>query len=118
MIRLALPIFHKRISPVLDSCERLLIIDIEQKNEIDRKEIFINKLALSERIKLLRQLEVSTVICCGVSGSLFKMLESCHIHPIAGIAGEVEDVICAFCSKQLNDPKYHMPGYKFPEHKG
>jgi hypothetical protein len=63
MIRLALPIFHKRISPVLDSCERLLIIDIEKKNEINRKEIFINKLALSERIKLLRQLEVSTVIC-------------------------------------------------------
>lgn len=112
MIRLALPIFHKRISPVLDSCERLLIIDIEQKSEIDRKEIFINKLALPERVKLLRQLEVSTVICCGVSEILFKMLESSHIEPIAGIAGEVEDVICAFCCKQLNNPKYRMPGYK------
>jgi predicted Fe-Mo cluster-binding NifX family protein len=111
MMRVALPIFHKRISPVLDSCERLLIIDLDEEEEIDRKEIFLNKMALSDRLKLLRQLEVSTVICGGISETLFKMLESCHIETIIGIAGDVDEVVCAFCCSELNDPKYCMPGY-------
>jgi predicted Fe-Mo cluster-binding NifX family protein len=114
MTRVALPVFRDRVSPVLDSCERLLIVDIEQEDEVDRKEIYINRLALTERLKLLRELNVSKVICGGVSETLFRMLESCQIEAIVGIAGGIEDVVCAFCQKTLNDPKYCMPGYRFP----
>jgi len=32
MVRIAIPIFHKRISPVLDACIRLSVIDVEKKN--------------------------------------------------------------------------------------
>ncbi len=40
MLRIAVPIFQNRVSPVLDSCERLLVIDIEKESEIENARSF------------------------------------------------------------------------------
>jgi len=38
------------------------------------------------------------------------MLESAGISVITGIAGEVEEVLSAYMSHGLDDPKFSMPG--------
>jgi predicted Fe-Mo cluster-binding NifX family protein len=112
MKRVAIPIFRNRVSPVFDSCERLLIIDIDQNSEKDRKEIYLDDMPLSQRLAILKQLYVTVVICSGISETLHKMLSCCDIRPICGIAGDVEDVVCAFCCNRLDQPKYFMPGHQ------
>jgi len=112
MVKFATPIFHKRISPVLDSCKRLLIIEAEQGREQGRMEIFLDDLSLTDRCQFIRKAKVDIIICCGISDILDTMLQSIGVRLISGIVGDAEQVISAFLNDRLDDPCYHMPGDK------
>ena len=112
MVRVAIPIFRSRISPVFDSCTRVLLVDIEHNREMERSEIYLDELSLTERLSILQKSRVAIVICGGISDLLQNMLQSVKISLIAGIAGEVEQVVTAYLSERLDEPQFHMPGYK------
>jgi len=112
MVRIAIPIFHKRVSPVLDACIRLSVIDIEKKTVIERQEVFLDNLSLSERVNLIKKLNIDVIICCAVSEVLNHMLTSTDIRIICGIMGDVDQILDAFLYDQLDNPDFHMPGYK------
>ena len=112
MIRIAIPIFHNRVSPVLDTCTRLLIIDFEGKVSVERREISFDIYSQSERFEIVKKLKPDAVICCGISNVFDSMLQSAGIRLISGIAGDVEQVAEAFLSNRLDDPCFRMPGYK------
>ncbi len=112
MVRVAIPIFRSRVSPVFDLCTRLLVIDFEQNREIRRMEICLDWLSLTERVAILQKLCVQTVICGGISEVFHNMLKNADILLIYGIAEEVDQVVDAYKSGQLHNPRFYMPGYK------
>ena len=112
MVRVAIPIFRSRVSPVFDSCTRVLLVDIEHNQEIERSEIYLDELSLTVRVVILKKSKVKTIICSGISDILQNMLQSVKINLITGIAGEVDQVVAAYLSKRLNEPQFHMPGLK------
>ena len=112
MSSIAIPIFKSRVSPVLDSCTSMLIVDTEHNREIGRREIYVEEFSLSERMNTLQKSHVTTVICGGISHVLHNMLRSAKIAVITGIAGEAEEVMAAFMADRLNEPHFRMPGYK------
>ena len=112
MIRVAIPIFRSRVSPVLDSCTSVLLVDVEESRELERKEIYLDELSLTERVTLIQKSKVKTVICGGISDILQNMLRSSDIDLITGIAGEVDQVVAAYLSKGLDEPRFHMPGFQ------
>jgi len=114
MDRIAIPVFKSRVSPVFDSCTRLLLVDLDQNQEIDRTEILMEKLSAMERLEMLKKSGVSTVICGGISDGFYKMISRAHISVIIGIAGEVDQVLNAFRCNRLGEPHFYMPGYKNP----
>jgi len=112
MVRVAIPIFRSRVSPVFDSCTRIMLVDIEHNQEIKRSEIYLDELSLSERLAILQKSKVKTIICSGISDMLQNMLQSVKINLITGIAGEVDQVVAAYLSERLNEPQFNMPGFK------
>jgi len=112
MDRIAIPIYKSRVSPVFDSCTRLLLIDLNQNKEIDRTEIIFEGLSEIERVTILKKSGVGTVICGGISDGFYKMISSAQISMIIGIAGEVDQVLNAFRCGRLGEPCFYMPGYK------
>ena len=110
MIRIAIPIFHKRVSPVLDTCTRLLIIDIDQEIEINRQEISLEKFSLIERFNLTKKMNVNVIICCAISEMMDHMIHGTDIQLICGIVGDVQQVLAAYLSTQLDDASFHIPG--------
>jgi len=114
MNRIAIPVYRSRVSPVFDSCARLLLIDLDHNQEIDRKELLCEDLSGLERLKMLKKSGVCTVICGAISDGLYKMISNAEISVIIGIAGEVNQVINAFQDNRLGDPRFFMPGYKKP----
>lgn len=111
MTRVAVPKFKSRVSPVFDSCTRVLLVDIEQNREIARNEIYLDEFSLIERANILQKSRITTIICGGISDVLKNMLVNLHIGLITGIAGEVEQVVEAYMAGQLDDSRFHMPGY-------
>jgi predicted Fe-Mo cluster-binding NifX family protein len=114
MNRIAIPVFKSRVSPVFDSCARLLLVDLDQNQEIARNEILIEGLTEIDRLKMLKKSGVCTVICGGISDGFYKMISNAEIALINGIAGEVNQVLTAFICNRLGESCFYMPGYKKP----
>jgi predicted Fe-Mo cluster-binding NifX family protein len=114
MNRIAIPVYKSRVSPVFDSCARLLLIDLSQNEEINRTEILFEGLSETERLKMLKKTGVDTVICGAISDGFYKMISSADISMIIGIAGEVDQVLGAFQCNRLGESCFYMPGYKKP----
>jgi predicted Fe-Mo cluster-binding NifX family protein len=110
MERLAIPVFEARVSPVLDTCIRMLVVDIDGSREMARSEVFLEKMSISERTEVLMRWGIKKIICAGVSDLMCKLLKSRDIETISGIAGEVEKIIRAYCCGDLSDPCFCMPG--------
>ena len=112
MNRIAIPVFKSRISPVFDSCSRVLLVDLEHHREAKRAEITFEDLSVLERSRMLNRLGVTNVICAGISQSFHDKLTAAKILPITGIVGEIDEVLTAFMCDGLNNPRFYMPGYK------
>ena len=112
MERIAIPVFESRVSPVLDSCTRMMMVDIDDSGELCRSEIVLEKLSLVERLDLLSRWGIERIICAGVSDTMCKYIASKNIELISGIAGEIEKIINAYICNRLNNDCFLMPGKK------
>jgi len=112
MNRIAIPVFKSRVSPVFDSCARLLLVDLDQNQEIARTEVLFEGLSEIERLKMLKKSGVCTVICGAISDGLYKMISNVEISVTIGIAGDVNQVLTALRCNRLGEPCFYMPGYK------
>ena len=117
MATLAIPIFKSRVSPVFDSCRRLLLIDFEDTRQISRKEFDLDNFSLRERLQILEKNDVAVIICGGISDVFHAILSNSNILLISGICGNVDEVIKAHIDGRLNDPCFFMPGYKASDKK-
>ena len=114
MERVAIPVFESRVSPVLDSCRRMVIIDIDGDCEVGRQEVFFEKMSSLERIEIIARWGIGKIICAGVSDVMCRFLAGKNIAVISGIAGELEKIINAYICNRLDDQCFIMPG-KHPE---
>jgi predicted Fe-Mo cluster-binding NifX family protein len=112
MTSVGIPVFQSRVSPVFDTCTTVLIIKFEQEREIERGETYLDELSLTDRVNILQQLNVTVLICGGISEVLYSMLKNAGIRLISGIAGKADQVFEAFISGHLDEPRFYMPGYK------
>lgn len=112
MKKIAIPIFQNRVSPVLDSCRHMLVINIEQGAEVNRETVYLDEMSLTERCAIVAKLGIDIVICGGVSEIFSNMLMGANIRLVNGIAGEMDDVIAAFLGECLDKPRFYMPGFR------
>ena len=112
MYRIAIPIFNSRVSPVFDTCTRLLLIDLEDNRQLSRKEFNLDNFSLRERLQILEKNDVAVIICGGISDVFHAILSNSNILLISGICGNVDEVIKAHIDDRLDDPCFFMPGHK------
>ena len=110
MERIAIPVFESRISPVLDACSRLLVVDIDGGCEVGRVEISLEKTSLMERIEIFTRWGIHKIICAGVSDVMCRYVAARNIALISGIAGKLEEILNAYICNKLDDPCFVMPG--------
>jgi predicted Fe-Mo cluster-binding NifX family protein len=112
MATIAIPIFKSRVSPVFDTCTRLLLIDVEDNRQLSRKKFDLDNFSLRQRLQFLEKNGVAVVICGGISDVFHAILANSNILLISGICGNVDAVIKAHIDGRLDDPCFFMPGYK------
>lgn len=111
-MRIAIPIWEDKVSPVLDTAERLLIVEIQNKKESSRFEIYLHGQDISRRCFSIRELEVDILICGAISRSFSSMLMASGVNIIPGISGLAVNVLNAYIKGTLFDSKFLMPGYQ------
>ena len=111
-MRIAVPIWEDKISPVLDTASRLLILEPMDQKKFSRKEAELEDKDISRRCFRIRKLGVDVVICGAVSRPFSDLLQASGVQLIQGISGDVEDILKAYFKGKLNQPQFLMPGFK------
>ena len=139
-MRVVLPIFHGRVSPVLDSARVLLLVDYSREStvyrahrgekttlgavnrrpqheageicglEVARSEVSLEATNPLRRVARLRGLWVDVVICGVVSRPLSAALSAAGITVIPLRRGPVEEVLAAFVAGSLGNARFRLPG--------
>ncbi len=110
-VRIAVPIWKGRISPVLDVAERLLVVDVDAGREVSRSLEEVGPGLLPQRVRRLSDLGVEVVICGTVSRPMVNMLSALRITVFPCMRGDVDKVIRSVVSDGVPDSRFFMPGY-------
>lgn len=110
-MKVALPVWGQRLSPVLDFAHRLLVVDIKKGAVTRRKYHLMDpRLPSFSQAAVLAELGVSVLICGSISLDLVNMIRPAGIRIIPSISGRVEEIVQAYLNDSLSDPRFRMPG--------
>jgi predicted Fe-Mo cluster-binding NifX family protein len=100
-MKIAIPLFGSRVSPRFGCESEILIVDIEQGKEINRRTFSTIGLGISHQISLLSSLGVDTLICGGIDIFCRRSLSARGFQLIPGVIGEADEVLKYFLSGKL-----------------
>jgi len=108
--RTAIPVFMGRVSPVLDTCTQIGILEPDRNQEIVHRTVPVKSNSIYERTDEIKKLGVGVVICGAVSDAFFNLLRENDIDLVCGITGDIEEVIDAYRNGTLTQARFRMPG--------
>ncbi len=110
-MKIAIPVWEGKVSPVFDTASRLLILNVENNKELSRIETYLDENEdLSRRCFRVQELNVDILICGAISRHFQRILVSGGIDVIPWISGAAEEVLTAYLEGNLFLPKFLMPG--------
>lgn len=109
-LRVAVPVFNGRVSPLLDVAASFLYADIDRGEIVEKSFIKISENASLLRIGFLKDHGVQLVICSAVSRECACAVARMGITVLPGIIGEADDVLEAFARNSLTSERFAMPG--------
>ena len=109
-MRVAIPVWQGRVSPVFDSARRLLVVDFADGAETGRSEQPLNEAFPPQRAARLKQLGIEVLICGAISRPLAGMIAASAITLLPFMSGECEEVLAAYLQGGLPSPRFLMPG--------
>jgi predicted Fe-Mo cluster-binding NifX family protein len=110
---IAIPVMRARVAPVLNWCSRILIFP-EDSGAGGGQELQLPDLSPLERLKVLRQNGVNTLICGALSPELQYGARQHGLRVISGVAGEIDEVLRAYRENRLGEPEFWLPGCRGP----
>lgn len=111
-MRIAVPVWQGRVSPVLDVAERLLVVDVSNGREVSRRIEEIGPGLLPERVRILARLGAEIVVCGTVSREMASMLSGSGIKVFPCMRGDVDNVLRSVVKSGMPDSRFLMPGYR------
>lgn len=107
---LAVPTWQGRISPLLDTATRLLVLTCRDGKEAGRCEVLLEPLQADAFAAKLAGLQVDLLLCAALSEDLHRALLQKAIRVRPHLCGEIEAVLHAYCHGRLGEEEFRMPG--------
>jgi predicted Fe-Mo cluster-binding NifX family protein len=112
-MRIAIPLFGSRVSPRFGCEPEILIVDIEERKEINRQTFSTMGLEIPQQISLLSSLGVDTLICGGIDIFSRRSLSGKGFQIIPGVIGEADEVLKYFLLGKLREGQCVRGGRRF-----
>ena len=109
-MRLAVAVWGSEVSPVFDFAHRIIVVQCDEAHEQARYRYELPEESMSSRAERLRELGVNLLICGAISNPLAKMVRGLGILLIPWKCGLIEEVLMAYFSGTLQNPRFSMPG--------
>ena len=109
-MKVAIPIWNGRVSPVMDTACHLLVVEFADGAEVAREILDIPQLNISYRVSFLVDQGIDVLICGAISHPFEHMLAASGIKPIPWVGGNADEVIAAHAGGALQNDNYRLPG--------
>jgi len=109
-MKVAIPHWQGRVSPVFDVAGNLLLVEVDQGTEQGRESVRLDANGPEARARRLAELRVEVLVCGAISWPLELAVTAAGVKVISQICGEVEQVLAAFLEGRLAQEAYLMPG--------
>ncbi len=118
MERIAIPVWEGRISPVLDTAERLWICDIGSGPEQAAHIVEVRPADIRQRTQFIRSLGIHTLLCGAISRQLHNLLLGAGIAVRPWLQGTVHDIALAYSEGRLTGDSFLLPGCRQRRQRG
>jgi predicted Fe-Mo cluster-binding NifX family protein len=109
-MRIGIPIWNGRVSPVLDAAERLVVVDTEATADQAHEVVALEARRLPLRAARLSDLNLDLLVCGAVSRPLHDLLAAAGLRVEPWVSGELDEVVRAAEAGSLGQSRYRMPG--------
>lgn len=109
-MRIGIPCWQGRVSPVFDVAGRMLLADVQDGRVVARAESPLTQAGLAARARRVVELGTEVLICGAISRPLEVALTGSGIRVVAHTCGAVEEVLQAFIHGRLDQEMFWMPG--------
>lgn len=109
-MKVAIPHWQGRVSPVFDVAGNVLVVEICDGVEHSREDVVLDAEDPQLRAARLAQTGADLLICGAISWPLEMALSAAGIDVIPQTCGDVEQVLAAFAQGQLQQDAFLMPG--------
>jgi len=109
-MKVGVPVWMGRVSPVLDVSGRLLVLEVDDGVEQDRHEVMLDPGEPLQRSADLAGQGLEVLICGALSEVLRSLLVDRGVRIASGVCGAVDEVVQAFLTGRLGEAAFRMPG--------
>ena len=110
MTKTAFSYWNRRIAPVFDIAQRLRVLEIESGRIIRETEETLRGELPVQKAQYLTESGIGPLVCGAISTPLSELMVACGIRVIPFVAGDVGEVIAAWCHGDLDSRHFDMPG--------
>jgi predicted Fe-Mo cluster-binding NifX family protein len=100
-VKVAIPRMGERVAPCLEHCATMAIFTLEGATIVDQFDIALRSRDPFDRVRLLREQLVDTIICGGIQTVYEEALRATGIRVVSWVSGSVDDLLALFVSGQL-----------------
>lgn len=94
----------------MDSAGQLLIIEFEDKSQLNREFVFIPDIDLVKKSEFLKSQNPDLLICGAISRQFLQLITMSGIKVIPFIRGSVNKVLSAYANDCLGEDSFFLPG--------
>ncbi len=110
IMKVAIPIWDGRISPLMDTARRLLVAEIDEGQVVSKETVGLPRADIPGHVSFLTNRHIDILICGAISHQLERMLAASGIRSYPWVRGEVGEVIAAYCNGVLQNDNFLLPG--------
>jgi predicted Fe-Mo cluster-binding NifX family protein len=118
MERIAIPIWDGRVSPVLDTAERLWVCEVGSHSQGTASMVGVRHSDIRQRAMFIRDLGINTLLCGALSRHLHNLLVSAGVAVRPWLTGRIEDVVAAYAEGRLAGDDFLLPGCRRRRQRG
>ncbi len=100
-MRVAIPRMGETVAPCFEYCATMAIFTIEDGRITDQIDFPLRSKEPLDRVRLLRDQEVETIICGGVQNVFEDLVRASGVQMISWVSGSVDDLLDLFTRGRL-----------------
>jgi predicted Fe-Mo cluster-binding NifX family protein len=110
-MKVAIPRFADNVAPCFEHSATITIFRIEGGQLVEQMDFNVQSRETLDRVRLLKDQEVDTLICGGVQDAFENLLLAAGIEVISWMRGNTDSLLTSFIRGEL-EPGSGRPGYK------